>query len=262
MECTFGNSANFILPETQKNLYVLEKNPFASKLFAGQMECGVDNSFKNVSPRNRQLLAHCPKVKKNWFLPNFSLELLRYDGHVERLPGSSSFSLKFLRTQRLHTRHHWRILFLRTWKFSAKIQEKYYNWFFLKKSSIYSKSCSAHMECSFGNSAKIILPETQNILAQCPKVRKVLFLPEICPLECSTGREEFLTDELAVFLQISVSSGKPLQNIKLYLLPKKMFWIFSSGHMDFVFDTLVENFCRKSGISSFKIRKECQTYIF
>ena len=39
--------------------------------------------------------------------------------------GSSSFSLKFLRTRRLQTRHRWRILFLRTWKFFAKIQEKY-----------------------------------------------------------------------------------------------------------------------------------------
>ena len=79
------------------------------------------------------------------------------------------------------------------------------------------------MECNFGNPAKIILPETQKILAQRPKVRKVLFLPEICPLECSTWREECLTDEPAVFLQIRVSSGKPPQNIKLYLLAKKIF---------------------------------------
>ena len=56
-----------------------------------------------------------------------------------------------------------------------------------------------------------------------PKVRKVLFLPEICPLECSTWREECLADQPAVFLQIRVSSGKPPQNIKLYLLPKKFF---------------------------------------
>ena len=55
------------------------------------------------------------------------------------------------------------------------------------------------MESIFGNSAKIHLLETQNFLAQCPKVRKVLFLPEICPLECSTGRVERLTDEPGVF---------------------------------------------------------------
>ena len=107
------------------------------------------------------------------------------------------------------------------------------------------------MECSFGNSASFVLPETQKILAQCPKVRKVLFLPEFRPLECSTGREECLTDESAVFLQIWVSSEKPTQNIKLYLLPKKYPSKFSFGHMDFNFDTLVENFCHKSGISSF-----------
>ena len=55
------------------------------------------------------------------------------------------------------------------------------------------------MECSFGNSAKFILPETQKILGQCPKVRKVFVSPEICPLECSTGREECLADEPGVF---------------------------------------------------------------
>ena len=32
--------------------------------------------------------------------------------------------------------------------------------------------------------------------------------------------------------------------------------------MDIVFDTLVENFRLKSGISSFKIRKKCQTFLF
>ena len=46
-----------------------EKNPFVSKLFAGHMECGVDNSAKIFSPRNRQLLADCPKFKKFWFVP-------------------------------------------------------------------------------------------------------------------------------------------------------------------------------------------------
>ena len=118
------------------------------------------------------------------------------------------------------------------------------------------------MECSFGDSAKIFLPETQNILAQCPKVGKVLFLPETCPLECSTGREECLTDEPAVFLQIRDSSGKPPQIIKLYLLPKNFLSLFSSGNIDFVFDTHVENFCFKSGTSSFKIRKGSQNYFF
>ena len=37
------------------------------------------------------------------------------------------------------------------------------------------------MQCSFGNSAKFILPETQNILAQCPKIRKALFLQNFVP---------------------------------------------------------------------------------
>ena len=55
------------------------------------------------------------------------------------------------------------------------------------------------MECSFGNSANFVVPETQKILAQCPKVREVLFLPEFRPLECSTERVECPTDEREVF---------------------------------------------------------------
>ena len=117
------------------------------------------------------------------------------------------------------------------------------------------------MEFSFGSSANFVVPETQNILAHCPKVRKVLFLPEFRPLECSTGRVECLTDEPGVFLQIRISSEKPSKDIKLYyFLPKNVSPKKSSGHVDFVLDTFVENFYHKSGIPSFKIRKEYQTF--
>ena len=78
------------------------------------------------------------------------------------------------------------------------------------------------MGCSFSNSANFVVPETQNILAQCPKVRKVLFLPEFRPLECSTGRVECLTDEPWVFLQIRFSSEQPSKDIRLYLPPNKV----------------------------------------
>ena len=118
------------------------------------------------------------------------------------------------------------------------------------------------MECSFGIFASFVLPETQTILAQCPKVSKVSFLPEFRPKGCSTGRVQCLTDEPGVFFQIRFSSEKPSKDIKLYLPPNKVLPKSSSGHVDFVLDTLVENFCKKSGISSLKIRKECQTYIF
>ena len=118
------------------------------------------------------------------------------------------------------------------------------------------------MECSFGNSASFVLPETQKILAQCPKVRKVLILPEFRPLECSTGRVEWLTDEPEVFLQTRISSETSAKDKLLHLLPKKVLPKSSSGHVDFVLNTLVENVCHKSGISSLKIRKECQTYFF
>ena len=146
--------------------------------------------------------------------------------------------------------------------FSLKVGKSIKIAFFLKNSSIYSKICSGHMESNFGNSARLLWPETQKILALCPNVRKVLFLPEIFPLECSTGRVECLTDEPGVFLQIRISSEKPSKDIKLYLLPKNVSAKSSSGHVEFVFDTLVENFCHRSGTSSFKIRKECQTYLF
>ena len=64
------------------------------------------------------------------------------------------------------------------------------------------------------------------------------------------------------FLANQSSSGKPSKDIKLYLRPKHVSPKSSSGHVDFVFDTLVENVRHKSGISSFKVRKECQTYLF
>ena len=110
------------------------------------------------------------------------------------------------------------------------------------------------MECSFGNSANFVVPETQNILAHCPKVRKVLFLPEFRPLECSTGRVECLTDEPWVFLPIRFSSEQPSKDIRLYLPPNKVLPKSSSGHVDFVFDTLCWKLLPQ--IRNFFIRKQ------
>ena len=118
------------------------------------------------------------------------------------------------------------------------------------------------MECSFGNSASFVLPETQKILAQCPKVRRVLFLPDFRPLECSNGRVECLTDKPWVFLQIRFSSEKPSEDIKLYLPPNEVLPKSSPGHMDSVLDTLVEIFCHKSGFFSLKIRKTVKHIFF
>ena len=148
------------------------------------------------------------------------------------------------------------------WNFSLKVGRSIKIAFFLKNSSIYSKSCSGHMECSFGNFANFVVPETQNILAHCPKVRNVLFLPEFRPLECSTGRVECLTDEPWVFFANQIFLRTTIKRHKVVSSSEKVLPKGSSGHVDFVFDTLVENFCHKSGISSFKIRKESQTYFF
>ena len=120
--------------------------------------------------------------------------------------------------------------------FSLKVGKSIKIAFFSKNSSIYSKSCSGHMESNFGNSARLLWPETQNILAHCPKVRKVLFLPDFHPLEFSTGRVECLNDEPWVFLQIRFSSEKPSKDINLYLSPNNVLPKSSSGYVDFVFD--------------------------
>ena len=183
-------------------------------------------------------------------------------GRLECLPGSSSFSFEVFLDANVVDLTPLAYFVLRIWKFFVKVLKILKLNFFSKNNSIYSKSCSGHMESGFGNCAKFLWPETQKILALCPNFRKVLFLPEIFPLECSTGRVECLTDEHWVFLQIGFSSEKPLKDIKLYLRPKNVSPKSSSGHVDFVFDTLVENFRHKSGISSFKIRKERQTYLF
>ena len=63
------------------------------------------------------------------------------------------------------------------------------------------------------------------------------------------------------FLQIRFSPEKSSKDIRLYLPPNILLPKSSSGHVDFGFDTLVEK-CHKSGISSFKSRKKCQTYFF
>ena len=67
---TSATNPEFLHSKSEKmsNLF-FKKNTFVSKHFSGHMECGVDNSAKNVSPRNRQLLADWPKFKKFWFLP-------------------------------------------------------------------------------------------------------------------------------------------------------------------------------------------------
>ena len=118
------------------------------------------------------------------------------------------------------------------------------------------------MDCSFGNSVKCVLSVTPKILAQSTKVWKILFLLKICPSETSAGHLECIPDEPGVFLQSKYSSEGPRKYIKLYLLPKNFFSKSFTGHADFSFDTPVETFRRKSGISSFKISKQSQNFAF
>ena len=127
---------------------------------------------------------------------------------------------------------------------SLSLEKTIRSWFFLKK-SLYSNSFSDHVDCSFGNSVKCVLSVTPRILAQSPKVRKVLFLLEKCPSESSAGRLECLPDETGVLLQIEISSEGPRKHIKLFLLAKNFYSKSFTGHADFSFDTLVENICKR-----------------
>ena len=95
------------------------------------------------------------------------------------------------------------------------------------------------MDCSFGNYVKCVLSVTPKILAQSPKVSKVLFLLEECLSESSAGDLECLPDETEVLMQIENSSEERRKYIKLYLLPQKFSWKSFTGHVDFSFDTLV-----------------------
>ena len=97
------------------------------------------------------------------------------------------------------------------------------------------------MECSCGNSVKFVLVVTPKILAQSPKIWKILFLLETCPSEYSAGHLECLPNETGVLLPIKISSQGPWKNINLYLLPKNFFAKSATGHVEFSFDTLVEN---------------------
>ena len=116
---------------------------------------------------------------------------------------------------------------------------------FFEKKSIYFKSSSDHVDCSFGNSVKFVLSVTPKILAQSPKVWKVLFLLEKCPAESSAGHLECLSDETGALLQIGISSEEPRKYIKLYLLPNNFFKKCFTGHVHFSFYTLVENICQR-----------------
>ena len=58
------------------------------------MECGVNNSVKTVRQQNIIFLLIASKSKNFGYWQIFSPEMLGSAGHVECLPGSSSFSLE------------------------------------------------------------------------------------------------------------------------------------------------------------------------
>ena len=90
--------------------------------------------------------------------------------------------------------------------------------FFSQKKTFWFKVLLRTHGMQFWHLCRFVSPETRNILAQSPKVWKVLFVLEKCPSESSTWHLECLPDEPGVFLQIEVSSEKPWNYNKLYLL--------------------------------------------
>ena len=118
------------------------------------------------------------------------------------------------------------------------------------------------MECSCGNSVKFVLVVTPKILAQSPKIWKILFLLEKCPSEYSAGHLECLPNETGVLLPIKISSEGPCKNIKLYLLPENFFAKSATGYVDFSFDTLVENIRQRQELLYFESANRVRIMFF
>ena len=107
------------------NLLFLEKKTLLSQSISLDIwNVVLKTPLKTFRQETGNLLFIAQKSKFFGLCQKFLLEVLRSAGHVESLPGSSSFSLKFLRTRRLRTWHHWRVCFVEIWKFFAKNREK------------------------------------------------------------------------------------------------------------------------------------------
>ena len=71
---TSGTSLFRISKQSQKNVFFWrKKNILSQSVSLDRWNAVLTNLLKNVSPRKRLFLAHCPKVEKFWFPPEFLL---------------------------------------------------------------------------------------------------------------------------------------------------------------------------------------------
>ena len=108
---------------------------------------------------------------------------------------------------------------------------------------------------------KLFRQETGFFLLNAQK-SKCFISAKIFSSKCSAGHVECLFEEPGVFLRVKISREKPWKDIKLYLLPETLFPRCWPVHEKSGLENLVESFCQKSAISSFKISKQSQIYVF
>ena len=187
----FGHPCRKLLPQIrnffienqkrQSNLFFGEKNRLSQSFSLDIWNAVLTTPLKifRQETGNFSLIAQ----KSNCFglCQNYFLEVLRSAGHVENIPGSSIFFWSFCGREGCGFDTTGVSVFKDYGSFSLKIGKRIKNAFFSGKNSIYSKSCSGHMECTFGNTAKIILPKTQRFSLRAQKIWKFCYFQKLVP---------------------------------------------------------------------------------
>ena len=169
------------------------------------MECSFGNSAIFVLRETRKILAQSTKVRKTLFLPEISPSKCS-TGHAECLPdehgdflanqiflrktmkrskvvssSEESFFKMFLWWRGFCCWHpSWELL-PKIWIFFIQIREKKTSFCFFRKQNFVTKCFSGHMECGVDNSAKEISSRNQQLFAYSLKVKKFCFLPKFFP---------------------------------------------------------------------------------
>ena len=118
------------------------------------------------------------------------------------------------------------------------------------------------MDCSFGNLVKFVFAVTPKILARSPKLWKHLLLLKICRSESSAGYLECIPDETGVFLQLNLFLRGTIRRYKIVPSSKETFFKKFYWSRGFQFWDPCRKALPKTGICSFQINKQSQTYVF
>ena len=153
-------------------------------------------------------------------------------------------------------------VFKEYWNFSLKFGRSIKSAiFFEKKFNLIQKLLWSH-GLQFWQLCQFCLARNPKDSGSVPKSQKGFVSSRILSLRMFHWTRRVPYWRICSFLANLSFLRKTNTKYKVVTPSKKILSNFSSGRMDFVFDTNVENFCHKSGISSFKIKKECQTYFF